>query len=133
MTILELLIHCNNHDEYECPKIIKWQGIIFHRNECANSAGDYYFYEDEDYDNLIQYIDYNNDLRETFEIIKPAIEVQERKEIESIDTFYDNIIDEDVAKTNVHEIDYTVIINSPFDEMIIMKLNEVIESVNELK
>ena len=77
MTILELLIHCNNHDVNECPKLIKYNGYTYRRFDDEHERQYVYLNNDRNNYSLISDLNCEFELRETFEIIEPAVEKQE--------------------------------------------------------
>lgn len=114
MTILELLIHCNNYDDANCPKVIKYRDSIYKRMK----NNDYYFYiHQTKCITLLQSLINVSQLQEEFEIIEPAIEGQEYKEIEKLDKskFYDYRFPDN------------------WEEHLINKIDEVIEELNKLR
>lgn len=69
----------------------------------------------------IEYL--NNDLED--KLIKPFLE--EKKIPEKLKNYYDENLEEYVVETYIKGINYKEIFNSRYDEMIISKINEVLD------
>lgn len=59
--------------------------------------------------------------------------IEEDKEIEKLEQYYDEDLDEYVVETYINGINCKEIYKSKYDEMMIKKINELINEINKLK
>ena len=120
ITIYELL---GLIKEGKAPKKIDYYGDIY------VFAGDDYSLNDERERWFITQYDYvlAKFMKEEVEII------EEEKEIKVINKRYDDELEEYVAETYVNDTYYKEVFNSRYDEMIINKINQLIDVINDMR
>lgn len=116
MKVIDLLNKIANGEEV--PKKIKWRDKIWTYNN-----------KDQDYEvNDTDLLGYGFFIHRTLDFINDEVEIIEEKKIpEKLENYYDENLEEYVVETYIKGINYKEIFNSRYDEMIISKINEVLD------